>query len=249
MEHRGGNVPEKRQKMAKNRLDWFKLDCQCDDKIELIEAEFGLKGFAIVIKLYQKIYGGEGYYCKWDADVAMLFARKIGAGDNVVSEVIKKSIQRGIFDKDMFEKQGILTSHGIQKRYYECTERRKFSTIRPEYLLLECAHTTVNADISGGNADIPEENADISSTEKRRKEKNRTEEKREAETSSPMTALEADYGKDIVDRYAERVREWYSRNGRPVKDLAGTVRRWLENDGVKKADPNIEKYKCVINRF
>jgi hypothetical protein len=28
--------------MAKSKLDWFKLDCQMDDKLELIESEFGL---------------------------------------------------------------------------------------------------------------------------------------------------------------------------------------------------------------
>lgn len=36
-------------------LDYFELDCHMDEKIELIEAEFGLKGFAVIVKLYQSI--------------------------------------------------------------------------------------------------------------------------------------------------------------------------------------------------
>ena len=37
--------------MAKEGLDGFFLNCQLDEKFELIEAEFGLKGFAILILL------------------------------------------------------------------------------------------------------------------------------------------------------------------------------------------------------
>ena len=45
-------------------IPYFPLDVYVDDKIRLIEAEFGLKGFAVIVKLYQKIYGGFGYYCE-----------------------------------------------------------------------------------------------------------------------------------------------------------------------------------------
>ena len=49
-------------------LDYFALDCRDNEKIKLIQAEFGLKGFAIVVKLLQKIYGELGYYCEWDEE-------------------------------------------------------------------------------------------------------------------------------------------------------------------------------------
>ena len=54
-------------------LDYFELDCLLNDKIRLIQAEFGLKGFAVIVKLYQKIYGGNGYYCEWNEDILLLF--------------------------------------------------------------------------------------------------------------------------------------------------------------------------------
>lgn len=59
-------------------LDYFELDCHMDEKIELIEAEFGLKGFAIVVKLYQSIYSGFGYYCEWTPDISLLWAMRLG---------------------------------------------------------------------------------------------------------------------------------------------------------------------------
>ena len=37
---------------TKAGLDYFELDCHMDEKVELIEAEFGLKGFAVIVKLY-----------------------------------------------------------------------------------------------------------------------------------------------------------------------------------------------------
>ena len=84
----------------KSGLDYFPLDCVLDDKIKLIEAEFGLKGFAVIIKLYQKIYAEQGYYCKWTKEIALLFTKENGLNGNVVLRIIKSAIYRGIFDKD-----------------------------------------------------------------------------------------------------------------------------------------------------
>lgn len=249
--------------MAKSKLDWFKLDCQLDDKFELIESEFGLKGFAIVVKLYQKIYGGEGYYCEWNDDVVLLFAKKNGLGGNIVSEIVDKCIQRGIFSGEMYEKYGILTSHGIQRRYYESTERRKFSKIRDEYLLLNCTPKTGNADISSENVNIFQKNDNISTTEKRRVEKKREDksrvEKKREETASPdgsaptpspsLDQLIYDYGKENTDKYVQKVRKWYADKGKPISDLEDTVRKWLEQDGIEKVDHSMDKYKAVMNRF
>lgn len=146
----------------KTGLDWFPLDVHLDDKFELIEAEFGLTGFAVVVKLLQKIYGGEGYYCEWTNEVALLFGRATGAGVNVVSEIVKASVKRGIFDFVMFDRYGILTSKGIQKRYLEAVNRRKDYEIKNEYLLVPYAKKTKDVNISGENVSISRENVDIS---------------------------------------------------------------------------------------
>ena len=34
----------------KEGIDYFSLDCYMDDKIRMIQAEFGLKGFAIIVR-------------------------------------------------------------------------------------------------------------------------------------------------------------------------------------------------------
>lgn len=146
--------------MAKDGIDGFFLNCQLDEKFELIEAEFGLKGFAILIKLFQRIYGEHGYYCEYNSDISLLLAAKWniasssgGAGNshrqlpvaensstggchNLIDHVVSASIRRGIFDKTMFEKYGILTSFGIQRRYKTATRKRVDVVWKEEYLLL-----------------------------------------------------------------------------------------------------------------
>ena len=150
----------------KDGIPYFPLDCELDNKFELIEAEFGLQGFAVVVKLLQRIYGGEGYYCEWTNEVALLFAKRNSTGGSVVSEIVSASIKRGIFDKDMFERYGILTSKGIQLRYLKAVDRRKQVKIKKQYLLVECALLPKNVCIIEESVNIIQKNADISQQRK-----------------------------------------------------------------------------------
>ena len=148
-----------RGRNLKDGLDYFSMDVHLDDKFQLIEAEYGLKGFAVIIKLYQKIYGGFGYYCKWDDEVSLLFRSKCGLGGNDVSEIVSAAVRRGIFDERLLKTYGILTSSGIQKRYFEAAERRKAVKVFEEYLLLNISDLPSNVCINSINVDINSENA------------------------------------------------------------------------------------------
>ena len=66
----------------KKNLDWFPLDCVFDDGLELLIAEFGMLGLGIVVRLFQRIYGKEGYYIEWHDDVAVMFAKNNQVGVN-----------------------------------------------------------------------------------------------------------------------------------------------------------------------
>lgn len=150
----------------KSGIDYLPLDCHQDDSVELIEAEFGLTGFAVVVKLWQKIYAGQGYYCEWTNEVALLFGKKIGLGCNAVSEIVEASVRRGIFDRKLYEEYSILTSKGIQERYLEAVSRRKKVEVKKEYLLLNCVQNYKNVDISSENVYINQKNAYISKQSK-----------------------------------------------------------------------------------
>lgn len=160
--------------MAKEGLDFVPLDCQLDEKFELIEAEFGLKGFAVIVKLFQRIYGGHGYYCEWNDDIAFLFASRNGlsndgVNNNLIHEIVSASIRRGIFDKDIFAKYSVLTSKGIQKRYVDATGRRKNVSLEKRYLLLSDDILGENVNILSKNVNISNENVNISEQVKEEK--------------------------------------------------------------------------------
>lgn len=50
-------------------LEYFPLDCQMDDKVEILEAVHGLEGFAVYVKFLQAIYQTEA----GELDMAVLF--------------------------------------------------------------------------------------------------------------------------------------------------------------------------------
>ena len=150
----------------KNGVDYFPLDCQMDDEIKYIEAEFGLDGFGMVVKLWQKIYGDKGYYCSFPRTVRLMFARSIGKGVNFVDEVIARCTEYGIFDRDLLKKYRVLTSEGIQKRYAKMTERRNSLKILGRYLLISAPENWVIVDNNSVNADKNSENVDKNSESK-----------------------------------------------------------------------------------
>ena len=158
-------------------LDYFPHSCIPDQRMELIEAEFGLTGYAVILKLYETIFVEKGYYCEWTKDVALMFSRKNSVGVNVVSEIVNASLRRGIFDDDLFKKYSILTSKEIQEIYHEVTTKlnRKQVDFVKEYLLVDYTLFSDKYRIysinSTGNAINYTGNAQKKRKESKRKEK------------------------------------------------------------------------------
>lgn len=122
----------------KDGLDYFPLDVDIDqdDKVALIEAQHGVTGFAIVIKLFMKIYKNS-YFYEWTEKEQLLFSKRINVDINLVNVIINDCIKWGLFDGDILKIRKILTSKGIQKRYIKASERRQKVEIEEKYLLLD----------------------------------------------------------------------------------------------------------------
>lgn len=226
----------------KDGVDYFPLDVHLDDSFDLIEAEFGLTGFAVVVKLLQKIYGGQGYYCEWTNDVALLFGKKLGfePGDNAVSEIVRASIRRGIFDSKLYEKYHILTSSGIQKRYLEAVNRRKKVDIENQYLLIDVSELPENVYINGINVNINSKN-DSNNTQTKEKEIKVNESKvnqTKENKSIPATAIPLIYLRKI---------------GTVTQDIRQSIYDWCDKVGsdvvihaIEEAEKNDKKsWDCV----
>ena len=132
-------------------LDYFELDCHMDEKVRLIQAEYGLKGFAVFVKLLQEIYGGNGYYCEWTQDRELLFASENGLNGGslqLLREILSACIRRNIFSEKLFKEYGILTSSGVQKQYLKATVKREVVDLKKEYLLVSVPENRGNVVIN-----------------------------------------------------------------------------------------------------
>ncbi len=139
-------------RLEKTGLDFFpfRTDFFQDPKIRLLTVNFGPKGQIVIIRLFCEIYRYQGYYLKWNEETSLLLASEFGNTftNGFLTGVLNESLKRGIFDKDIFDRFSVLTSKGIQERYYKiCRDaKRKSYQINPDYCLI---------DINSGNT--PEE--------------------------------------------------------------------------------------------
>lgn len=242
-------------------LDYFELDCVLDNKFKLIQAEYGLKGFAIVVKLFQKIYGECGYYCEFDDDALLLFASENGmkseSEKTLIKEVITCCIRRGIFSEDIYQKYKVLTSHGVQKRYLEATTKRDLIKMKKEYLLLSEPNFSKNVVVSSISDDINSINSvknTQSRVEKSRVEKSSVVGTLDAEinqdTHTPCTKemidkLTAKYGIEFVMQRIERAKKYANAN-------MDTVAKWCKEDyehNSKAAGAGTAKSKNTFNNY
>ena len=152
-----------------------------ENAMEVIEAKYGIKGPAIVLKLLCKIYK-EGYFIRWDEEQCLIFANK--AGREVQTEEVKGIIKilfiKGILDENSYRENGILTSESIQKVWLEATKRRKRDLNTLPYLLESCIqdeeNSIPNKEYCMQPVNISSQNADISEQSKVKQIKAETEE-------------------------------------------------------------------------
>lgn len=198
----------------KEGLDYFELDCQMDDKIKLIQAEFGLKGFAVVVKLFQRIYGERGYYCEWNEDSILLFTSENGLSSEnkfLIQDITEACIRRGLFSEKLYRQYGILTSHGIQERYINAVSRRESVKMEKAYLLVDVVKNNISVDRNKINVSRNEENADRSEQsreEKSREEKEKILEKKAAAQVRGVTLMKLIEERQFSPEVTGALKEW-----------------------------------------
>jgi len=215
----------------KQGLDYFPLnvDIDQDDKIAMIEAIHGIEGFGIVIKLLMKIYK-EGYFYKWTEKEQILFSKRVNVDIKQVNEIIDDCIKWEFFDSNLFEAFKVLTSRGIQKRYFEIVKRRQRVEVINELLLLD------NADINSyANIVIVDINKDNANINPQRKEKEIKEKKTK------------EFNTDILLQI-KNLRQRYSDNDLKIIDSYMDILRWTRKNG-KIADSVILKIYQEWEKF
>ncbi len=119
----------------------FDINIFEDDKIQLIESEYGIKGSYVYIRLLSKIYSNSFYY-KWGKDESLLFAKRVGNDitGSLVNEIVSGLVRRSLFDEGVLNSFGVLTSKGIQERYFQVIKKESKITLSEQeisYLLTD----------------------------------------------------------------------------------------------------------------
>lgn len=112
------------------------VDFDEDKRLRLLQAECGLVGLAVIIKLLCKIYGG-GYFTEWTEVERILFASDNRMELSELDHVIERAMRWGLFSADAYGLYEVLTSEEIQEHYLESTKRRQRLELVGDYLLVD----------------------------------------------------------------------------------------------------------------
>lgn len=109
-----------------------------DKKIDKLLDAQGWKGFGVYFFLCQSAYKMNGYYLEWDYDDCASTARKMGGGigSETVMETVKLCLLVGLFDNGLFDRWGVLTSKGIQRRFWAAAGERREVHLDSRFWLL-----------------------------------------------------------------------------------------------------------------
>ena len=143
--------------MTYGGIQYYPISVVLFDEVpmELTEAKFGMKGTAAVMKLLSKIYKESGYYLLWGKEQCTLFTNKAGREltEDEMQGIVDILVEKAFFDKETYEKYGILTSVEIQKVWLEATKRRKRDLASLPYMLVKTEEETKEDKTKKGGKD------------------------------------------------------------------------------------------------
>lgn len=133
--------------MAEQRmgLDYFSLDTSMadDDKVFMLRSIYATEApggydpqasyacYGRLVELLQELYR-EGFCMELTDLRRFKLSQRLGLAPVDFDVLVERCVQVGLFDEGLYRAHGVLTSRGIQRRYFEATKRRKGSV--PERL-------------------------------------------------------------------------------------------------------------------
>lgn len=125
-------------RIAKSGLEYFPFDIDFFQNIrirKLIKRQGG-KAVTVYALLLCLIYKN-GYYMQWDNELPFIGSELSGFDEAYISEVIKTCLSLGLFDKNLYDTEKVLTSRGIQVRYCNIQRLSKRISRIDRFSLLE----------------------------------------------------------------------------------------------------------------
>jgi hypothetical protein len=238
-------------------LDYFPLDVELDKKYKLFRAKYKLAGIGFIDCLFREIYKN-GYFLKWDSDSEILFADEYSLDQDQLKSMLDFAIIVGFFDSGIFQRYNILTSAGIQKRFFDVAGKRKSLVIFQEILLTEIDEsdsliydkiviseiTPVKSEITQVNPEITPVDSDFS-TQRKGKERKEKESKEKQTKLPPLIASQSADATALIDLFLQTLPEYITVKIKQTDKMKwGEVFDGLIKDGYLPGD-----IKIIIDHF
>lgn len=239
-----------------------------DTKIDKLLDAQGWAGFGVYFYLCQKAYGSDGYFYRWTYDDAASTARKMGGGmgSETVMNTVGLCLRIGLFDRNLFDRDGILTSKGIQRGYWTVLKSRPCKTVIREYWLLDADETpgidfsAIKSNKSPTNSDLSPINADLShssvvyGSEVYGSEVGASPSSPSATPPITQDYLVQIYGKQLTDVYLAKAKKYKCTGDKAVLKAA----EWMaadSNEGKikpknqKETSFDLDEYQALVDSF
>ncbi len=133
----------------KQGLDYFPFDIDFfqDLKIRKLIKQQGGKAITVYALLLCIIYK-DGYYMEWDEELPFVISEQTGFDEVYIREVIKSCLSVGLFSKELYLSDKILTSAGIQERYENISKLSKRKARIIEYCLISSEEMPITSEES-----------------------------------------------------------------------------------------------------
>ena len=151
-------------------LDYFTNDVNFyqDIKIRKMIRYKGIQAVSVYHIILCQIYAS-GYFLYWDDDFPFVISEIADLQEDYVKEVISFAIEIGLFDQFMFNNFRVLTSKGIQERFFDfCTiAKRKLPSDLPYSLQLANGESvnSLNDGVYSGETKVNSEETVVNSEE------------------------------------------------------------------------------------
>lgn len=248
----------RRPKKGLDFIGWEVGVLDNDGKIDRLIESQGIAAFTVYFYLCQHAYATQGYYLDWSYSQCATTARKLGRGASAefVKNVVDMCFQCGLFEKRLFEECGILTSRGIQRRYWNAIRDRVGKYEAKQFWLLtseECQ----GFDLVTQKTDFPPRNA----LHKRREEERILQESESTGNTENAVGGFIPPTPEQLHGYCEkqglrideehfldyhRQNGWVMANGLPVKDWRARVRAWAKREQKYREPEETSEYEELV---
>lgn len=160
--------------MGRNRkigLDYFPMDVDFfqDIRIRKLIKYQGGKAVTVYALLLCIIYK-QGYYMRWDEELPFIISEQTGFEEAYIQEVFKCCMVVGLFSKELYESDKVITSKGIQERYKVICDQLRRVCQFDEFGLISSEEISISSEEKGiSSEEMPINSA--KSTQKKGKEK------------------------------------------------------------------------------